>query len=112
MWANRIFESSAAFFASFGLTKHCGTNTMSIVNTLPCYLIAILTRSYAIQYETTKHKTGNKYFLPSYLSVNNLLGYSEYLDEWILSRSFSSMKRLLLAFKTPANLIDNIPQIK
>ena len=29
MWANRNFESSAAFRASFGRTKHCGTDNIA-----------------------------------------------------------------------------------
>ena len=41
MWANLIFASSACFFASPGLTKHCGTNTLTsctLTRLPPCHV--------------------------------------------------------------------------
>ena len=55
MWANRSLESSEAFLASFGRTKHCGTESIATtlefstrysatnnkeVSTVPQYLVA------------------------------------------------------------------------
>uniref|UniRef100_A0A224Y5S0 Putative secreted protein n=1 Tax=Panstrongylus lignarius TaxID=156445 RepID=A0A224Y5S0_9HEMI len=34
MCANLIFASSAAFLASFGLTKHCGTDSMAVMESI------------------------------------------------------------------------------